>query len=248
MNLNLFSLVVASATGWAVLALGYLPVAVLRQHRIESLKAVAAWAFVAATAPPAIFHWYLIFALIGLVAWTKLDRPAGKVWLAIAASLGLSLGIIFPLEASPPLLLRENPWALASLYLGGAVAGLAYVVCVSAGRMDETERRPIGSAKWLFLLTLAWTVLLEEVLPRGSHSRELEFWGRSSAPSSWIEYWTPLVLASALVVITFLAFTASRRGAFTKMRWLAGVTALLALATSWLAQIVLRLSDSILSG
>jgi hypothetical protein len=247
MSLNLFSLVLASATSWAVLALGYLPVAVLRQQRHEPLKAVGAWALVAVTAPAVIFHWSLIFALICLIAWTKLDRPAGKVCLAVAASLGLSLGIIFPLEASPQLLLPENPFALASLYLGGAVTGLAYVVCVLAGR-DGTGRWPLGFAKWLFILTLVWTVLLEEGLRRKSYSRSLEFFAHPSAHAPLIDFWAPFVPAIALAAITFLAFTASRRGAFTKMRWLAGVAAILALATSLLAQVALRFSDLIVSG
>jgi len=241
MSWNLFGLVLASATGWAVLAIGFLPVAVLRQRRLEPLKAAGAWAVIAATAPSAVYHWYLIFALICLIAWTKLDRPAGKVVLAVVASLGLSLGIVFPLEALPGFLASENPIALASLYLGGAVTGLAYALCVVA-RTPDPARTPAGFARALVIATVLWIALLvagPRWIEPNPHS--VSFTGLGSFLTVIdVSVWAPLLPAAVLVFLAFLAFTASRRNALGKTRGFAGAATILAFLTSLLAQFVFR--------
>jgi len=243
MSWNLFSLVLASATGWAVLMLGYLPVTELRLHGREPLKAVGAWAVVAATAPQLVFHWYLIFAVISFVAWTKLDRLAGKFWLAVAGSLGLSLGIIFPLEVSTVLLALESPLALASLYLGGATTALAYVACVRS-RLGSAGIRSSGSAKWLAICSLAWTVLLSYgMLHEARFPRPLNLPGGNPQTILTANVWTPLIPALFVVALAFAAWTAARRDALSKARWLAGAAAVAALITSLLAQFVIRTID-----
>ncbi len=159
-ELHLVSLILASTTGWVLLVLGALPVSVLRKHSREPLLAAGAWAVVAATAPPQVFHWYLIFAVLSLVAFTKLHRPMGKVWLAITAALGLSLGIVFPLEATPALLRHGNPYLLALLYLGGATTALAYAIGVTTARAPVDAWRPRPLARGFLLAAALWLPLL----------------------------------------------------------------------------------------
>jgi hypothetical protein len=246
MSWNLFSLVLASATGWATLAIGFLPIAVLRQQRFEPLKAAGAWAVVAATAPPAVYHWYLIFALICLIAWTKLDRPAGKIVLAISASLGLSLGIVFPLEALPGFLASENPVALASLYLGGAATGLAYALCIVAHASDSA-RTPTGFARALLIATILWIALLIA----GPHWIDHDFCSFALPPLESdlstiarrliVPAWEPLLPpAAALVVLIVLALAAIGRNSLRKAGGFAAAASILAFLTSLLAQFVLR--------
>ncbi len=160
LTVNLVSLVLASTTGWVLLVFGALPVSVLRTHPREPLLAAAAWAVVAATAPPQVFHWYLIFAVFSLVAFTKLHRPAGKMWLAIAAALGLGLGIIFPLKATPSLFQHENPFMLALLHAGGAVTALAYAIGVTGSRDLTKGWQPLGLARGLLIASAGWLALL----------------------------------------------------------------------------------------
>jgi hypothetical protein len=237
MTWNLFSLTLAAATGWAVLAIGFLPVTVLRREGREAVKAAGAWAVVAATAPVAVYHWYLILALICLVAWTKLDRPVGKVVLAVAASLGLSLGVVFPLEALPGFLARENPLALASLYLGGATTGLAYALTVAA-RTPDPSRRTAAFAQAPVIAAVGWAVLLVVALRQlGRDPRSSAFF---DSPPPIFPAWTPLMPAAALALLTFLALHAARRNSLEKTRRLAGAAAALAFGTSLLAQFALR--------
>jgi hypothetical protein len=239
MTWNLFSLTLAAATGWAVLAIGFLPVTVLRREGREAVKAAGAWAIVAATAPAAVYHWYLIFALICLVAWTKLERPVGKIVLAVAAALGLSLGVVFPLEAVPGAIVLENPLALASLYLGGAAAGIAYGLSVVARALDST-RRPAGFARALVAVIILWIALLGATTRWHGHmSRPLALSGGFDV-SVAVGGWTPLVPAVALLALVWFALGATERNSLEKARRLAGVASALAFGTSLFAQFVLR--------
>jgi hypothetical protein len=238
MSWNVISLVLACATGWSLLFIGYLPVSSVRRLAAEPVKAAGAWAVVAVTAPPAVFHWYLIFAVISLVAWTKLDGPAGKIWIALAAALG----VVFPLETSPVLLALESPLALASLYLGGATMGLAYLVCVTA-RPDREQVSMAGHAKGLVLVAVSWTVLLSfALLHLVEFPRSLNLPGNSSAILV-AHTWTPLIPAIVVVVLAFATWTTARRNASALTPWLAGATVVMALVTSLLAQFVIRTID-----
>lgn len=241
MTPHLFSLALASATAWAVLALGYLPVTVLRRHQGEPLIAVASWAVVSVTAPAPVFHWYLIFALICLVAWTRLDRPAGKICLAISGALGLSLGIVFPLEVMPESLARENPLVLASLYLGGAATGLACVLFAISRPAPDAAPQLTGFSRVLVIVTIGWTALLGEMLRLnpGASPRALALPGKDPAHLHLvIAAGTPFGLAIVLLILAFLAFAAARRKNLRATTWFAGVAALLAFVTSLLMQLV----------
>jgi hypothetical protein len=227
---NLLSLVLACATGWSMLFLGYLPLATLRELTAEPVKAAGAWAIVAVTAPPAIFHWYLIFALISLVAWTKLERLAGKIWLALAAALGLGLGVVFPLATSVQLSGLKGPFALALLYLGGAATGLAYVTCQLA--FDGSGVLQRGLARWLAIIPGAWILLLVAALRRPL----FEF-----SPSSFpIMAWAALLLGGGLALLAWLTWAAVRRGRPVAVRALAAAAAPVALTASFTAELALR--------
>jgi hypothetical protein len=233
---NVFSLVLACVTGWSLLFVGYLPVATVRRLGAEPVKAAGAWAIVAVTAPAAIFHWYLIFAIICFIAWTKLERPAGKIGLAIAAALGLSLGVIFPLDTSPALLNLKAPAPLALLYLGGATTGLAYVIGLLA--LEPNGRILRKSGRWLALSALAWTALLIATLLRT---------GLLSVHRTFLltNGWVLLALAIGMLVLALLTWNAVRRGTAESSRWLATATAFAAFASTLLAEMILRTGPSL---
>jgi hypothetical protein len=166
MDLTPVSLVLAVSTAWATLFLGVLSPPALRLQSWEILKVCGAWMLVALTPPSSIFHWYFIFAFICLVAWVHLRRDrvlAAKTWLSFASGLGISLGVIFFIQAAPVLCpaslpLRSYLLLLASIYLGGAVSGLAYVRFVLS-RDPTPHVRGGGYAKLLFILTIAWALV-----------------------------------------------------------------------------------------
>ena len=220
-----------------MLVFGALPVTELRRHPREPLLAVGAWAVVAATAPPQVFHWYLIFAILCLVAFTKLHRPAGKVWLAVVAALGLSVGIVFPLEAAPPLLLRENPCTLALLYLGGAVTALAYAIAVTSVREPGDAWRPRNLARGLFIAAVCWTALLAARPYLALHFaavRPVE----NGLPEPTFHALIATLFGGAFLVLllSLLILRAVRGSSPTAARAPAALAALLALAGNFLAQ------------
>jgi hypothetical protein len=241
MSWHLFSLVLASATGWTAVALGYLPVAELRQRVWEPIKAVGAWAVVAATAPSAVFHWYLIFALIALVAWTKLERPAGKFWLAGAGALGLSLGVIFPLALEPALTAHTNPLVLLSLYLGGSATALPYVAALEARAGGILPSAPAwGCAKALLLVVLSWAALIgfaEWSIFRMHLGSRLLFPESGSGPA--IPLWTPLAPMIGLVIFAALLALAARSGGWRQTQGFGLAAAATAFVTNLLTQFLI---------
>jgi hypothetical protein len=242
LELHVVSLVLASTTGWMLLVFGALPVPVLRRHPREPLVAAGGWAIVSATAPPEVFHWYLIFAIFCLVAFTKLYRPAGKIWLAITAALGLSLGIVFPLEALPPLLAREYPYMLATLYLGGAATGLAYAVAVTGVRGPVESWRPTRLAKGLLIVVIGWNALLGarpwlaarlvSVPPLTDSSP-----GTAALPALLD---TIVGLGLVLLILALLIVVLARRPPPAQRGFAGIITALLALAENALTQLFYR--------
>jgi hypothetical protein len=236
--LNLFSLVLACSTGFAMAALGFLPVAQLRQLGGEFLIAAGAWAVVALTARPAVFHWYLIIAIVCLIAWTKRERLGGKIGLAAAAAIGLSLGIIFPIQISPGLQVTETPFALASLYLGGLTSGLGYLLFVSA------RVQPPGSALkpavWLLILTIGWGALLVTGCLSLWYPQVSLFLQYDPPPvGPTVQLYSPIV--SALVVILLaLSTLVTKRVRPAATRWLGLATALAAMLTNLITQVMVR--------
>ncbi len=196
------------------------------------LTGAAGWIVVAALAPSSIFHWYLIFAILCLVAWTKLNRPAGKVWLALSAALGLTLGVIFPLEITPLLDARENAVLLALLYLNGATTGFACVAFWMGPRGPADGGRPLALALVSFsvagLCLAAWRLrhdLTSSTVPtqHGLVARAL-----------------PCLASGVLAVLAVLALAALRRNSLRKARLWSGAAAILSFVNGLATQLVLR--------
>jgi len=131
------NLVLAVAVASATIFLGFLPTRNIRSEFLarEVSRAVFAWVLVAMISPSAIRHYYFLLAFLCFGSWWQLRRDhalSGKMWLSIASGLGISIGIMFILaitpRAYPPGLPQPGQGLLlASIYLGGAVIGLAYV-------------------------------------------------------------------------------------------------------------------------
>ena len=236
MNLewNVVSLFLASVTGWGLAAYGSLPVGVLRASGRQVLMGAAGWIVVAVLAPSQIFHWYLIFAILCLVAWTKLNRPAGKIWLALSAALGLTLGVIFPLEITPQLEARENAFLLALLYLNGATTGFAYVACLIGARNPAEGGRVPALALALVSFSVAGLGLSFWRLRRG-----LQFTAVAT-PHEGVALATPCLLSGVLAVLAALALVAFRRNSMPKARMWSGAATILSFFNGLAAQWVLR--------
>jgi hypothetical protein len=139
-----FDLVFAVATASATIFLGILPTRRIRSNFFarESIKAAFAWVLVMCASPPAIMHFPFFFALLCGGSWWKFSHDSalsGKMWLSVASGLGISLGIVLILAVTPraypsDLPLIPQTLLLASIYLGGAVIGLAY----ASSRIDLT--------------------------------------------------------------------------------------------------------------
>lgn len=236
MNLewNVVSLFLASVTGWGLAAYGSLPVATLRASGQQVLMGAAGWIVVALLASSQIFHWYLIFAILCLIAWTKLSRPAGRIWLALSAALGLTLGVIFPLEITPALEARENAYLLALLYSHGATTGFASAACWTCGRPAADGGRAHALAQALVIFSLGGLGLAAWRL-------------RSGLPSPAIPLQPgPGVLATlcfasgVIAVLAVLVLLALRRNSLSKARTWSGAAAILSFVNGLAAQLMLR--------
>jgi hypothetical protein len=232
MDLTRVSLVLAVSTAWATIFLGALPASALRRNAEEALKAAGAWVVVALCSPRAILHWYLIFAFLCLLAWRHIrhDRAlTGKVWMAIASGLGISLGVVFLIQVAPevcPPSLSPGRCLLllASIYLGGAVAGLAYATCLLC---DDEEARGFASgyARLLVGFTLIWL---------GVAAMELRLTTNPARPFHAVD---PRVLLLPFVVMAALSFLpVIRTGSRVRARRIFAVIAGLALGTQLLAR------------
>jgi hypothetical protein len=234
MDLTRVSLVLAVSTAWATIFLGALPASALRRYSREVLRAAGAWVVVALCSPPAILHWHLIFAFLCLLAWRHIrhDRAlTGKVWMAIASGLGISLGVVFLIQAAPeicPLGLPSEKYflLLASIYLGGAVTGLAYAACLLSDD-EEAGGLSSGYARLLAGLAFFWIVVAAMEL-RLTPDRAPLF--HAVDPRILL---LPLILIAAL---SFLSLQAIRVGSRTRAWRISAVTAVLAFGTQLLAR------------
>jgi hypothetical protein len=166
MNLYPLNLVLAVALASATLCLGYLPPRLLAAPFFTrwTLRLAAGWLALAAITPPEILHYYVLLALLGFFAWWRLRGDhgfPGKLWLCAAAGFGISLGPVLILAVTPgawPVLWPV--WAralfLASLYTGGAIPGLAFVLWIFTRR----EAIDSGVKAWNYTRLLIALVLV----------------------------------------------------------------------------------------
>jgi hypothetical protein len=243
-----FDLIFAVAIASAAIFLGFLPTRSIRSSFFarESLKAAFAWVLVMCASPPAIMHFPFFFALLCGGAWWKFSHDnalSGKMWLSIASGLGISLGVVLILavtpRAYPPNLpLIPQTLLLASIYLGGAVIGLAYAssridlnIGTNSGATHAMVRRYVGL---LGVLVIARAVVLmalflvtpdmpghllfsEYELPTtethlGNGATEFDF---NHGEDVGISSETLLLLGLVVIVIPSLAFLAWRATRFS---------------------------------
>jgi len=172
MDLYPLNLVLAVATASATIFLGFLPTKNVSSSFFakETGKALLAWIIVAVTSPPKILHYPLILAFFCFAAWWHFRRDrafTGKMWLSVASGLGISIGVMLILAVTPDSLpvhggvftiigappdpaeqmseQIDQTILLVSIYVGGAVIGLAYVVhaLLETGSLTLTSSRQI---------------------------------------------------------------------------------------------------------
>jgi hypothetical protein len=155
-----------------------------------------------------------------------LNRPAGKIWLAFSAALGLTLGVIFPLEITPPLYARENAFLLALLYLDGARTGFACVTWATCARPSTDDSRPHVLAKALVIFSIAGLGLT------------VWRWRLGLRTDSFPALVAPCLLSGVLAVLAAAALLALRRNSLPKARLFSGAAAVLSLADGLMTQLV----------
>jgi hypothetical protein len=132
-NLVPLDLVFASALAWAGIFYNRLPTSLYRDSFFTRpvLALAGGWLLVAAVVPWKMAHLYLPLVMGTWWAGSLLRRDyllRGRMWLAVVSALGVSVGFIFIIAATPneyPARLPEQWVFLASRQLGGAVLGLA---------------------------------------------------------------------------------------------------------------------------
>jgi len=218
------NLILTVATASATIFLGFLPAKSIRAEFFarETLRAGLAWLLVAIVSPPAILHYPLIFALVCLAAswqFRKDNILNAKMWLSLASGLGISIGVMLILAVTPkasgyPPGLSQPGEALllASIYLGGAVIGLAYVclilnqnVSMNSGVTNNLVQRYAGLLLILALVRAAALLVSFGAAP-GYLGRQ---WVALRSPAHGVsEAVTLFVLA--VLVLPALAFYSKR--------------------------------------
>lgn len=182
-----FNLVLAVAAASVTIFLGFLPAKTIRPGFFarEAFKATTAWVVIAAISPLSVMHYPFILAVFCFIAWWNFQRDdtfTGKIWLSIASGLGISIGVLVLLAVTPGCLPATSfttltvrgslqaqewgwsqAWCLASLYLGGAIIGLAYVgymLCREASTRPGIGGFIQNSLGLLFKLTLVRGVVV----------------------------------------------------------------------------------------
>lgn len=175
-----FNLILAVATASATIFLGFLPTKTIRSSffGMEALKAALMWGAVALVVPAQVIHYYLFFALLCGGAWWQFRNDLalrGKMWFSVASGLGISLGGMLILATTSaylpvsPLTFRhlelnqmnsiDQAVLIISIYLGGAVIGLAYVTYIltrqASTKSGVTNGLAQRHAELLLILVLA---------------------------------------------------------------------------------------------
>lgn len=226
------NLILAVATASATIFLGFLPTKSISSAFFarESGKAIFAWILVALSSPSQIAHYPLLYAFLSFAAWWQFRRDNllnGKMWLSIAAGLGISVGIMLILAVTPAayphgLSLTADTLLLASIYLGGGILGLAYVCLVlidSDGSHQPLIQRLV---KLLAVLTLARAaVLLADILTVKPKDFTAVTSGSNTQSAYGVSISIPnisLVSLMPVFVLIILAFIAQRQTHFSSKR------------------------------
>lgn len=173
-----YDLILAVATASATIFLGFLPITSIHPGFFarETFKAALAWGLVTLLTPPAIRHFPFLFALLCGGAWWKFSRDSafsGKIWLSVASGAGIGLGVMLLLAVTPRawppgLPLFPQILLLASIYLGGAVIGLAWVSARLARNLSTNSGVTYALVQryvaFLLNLTLARAIVLVALL------------------------------------------------------------------------------------
>ncbi|MCE0484573.1 MAG: hypothetical protein LV479_10080 [Methylacidiphilales bacterium] len=139
-----FNLVLAVAAASITLFLGYLPIKTVSPSFFSRQMAIATggWGVVALLSPAEIVHYPILLAVLCLVGWRQFAQDEafwGKMWLMLAAGLGISIGVLLILAVTPRAWPEGIPAAgqamlLGSIYVGGGIIGLGYMgVALSRG-------------------------------------------------------------------------------------------------------------------
>jgi hypothetical protein len=266
-------LVLAVVTASVTIFVGFLPVKTIRSRFFarEAIKATAAWVVVAALSPLGVIHFPFILAVLCFIAWWNFQRDdafTGKIWLSVASGLGISIAVMVIIAVTPGSLpgklidpAGSQGWdwgralCLASLYLGGAVIGLAYVGFVlcreAAGRpgMGVFIQNCVGLL--LNLTLVRAVVLLVEIVavpaafaPNPPVFREAYPVPASNLPAEGVPAWVSfLVGACVFLILPALACLARRAAGFSSRlqptRPLAAII-LVGFVTEILARLALR--------
>jgi hypothetical protein len=223
------NLVLAVAVASATIFLGFLPTKNIRSDFFarEILKAGLLWVFIGLTSASTITHYHIIIAIICFGSWWKLHREqalSGKVWLSIASGLSISIGVMFILISTPrawPAYLsdQERSLLLASVYLGGAIIGLAYVchvlmknLSLEAGVTRAMVQRYVGLLG-LLVLARAGVLFVSLCLRQPLTPRLIGFYHHDTlyiVPSSRAHTDGWILFALVLIVLPILTFVAMR--------------------------------------
>lgn len=176
------NLVFATAAASATIFLGFLPTRNVRSEFFgrQVLNALFAWVLIALASPSAIRHFHFIIAFLCFSSWWQFRRDralSGKMWLSTASGLGISVGVMLILAVTPRAFPPGLPplhqdLLLASIYLGGAVIGLAYVcyamtqaLSTTSGITRDQVQRYVGLLTGLVLARAGILLALAFLIP-----------------------------------------------------------------------------------
>jgi len=213
-----FNLVLAVIVASITIFLGFLPTRNIRSEFFapQIVPCLFIWACIAFVSPSAIRHYYFFICFLCFASWLQFRRDrslSGKMWLSIASGLGISVGVMLILavtpRAYPPGLSDLNrSLLLASIYLGGAVIGLAYVchaltqgLSNRSGVTKDQVQRYVGLLVGLVVVRAGVLLALLYQTPE----KHFGFGSRMATPIQ------PMLLLGCIVVILpVLAFVARR--------------------------------------
>ncbi len=193
-----FNLILAVATASMTIFIGFLPTKTIRSSffGMEAFKAALVWVGVSLAVSQQVMHYYIFFAILCGGSWWQFRNDMalrGKMWLSVASGLGISLGGMLILATTPAYLpmaadttrhLELNQMTslaqmtlISSIYLGGAVIGLAYVTYILTTQVSTksgvTNALVQRYAELLLILALVRAVAVIVAFYTLGHQRSL---------------------------------------------------------------------------